>query len=465
MSSFPQDRALPALPGERLEGALADRKPLMTAHEALVESNRCLYCSDAPCIPSCPTSIDIPEFIRQISTENLSGAARTILSSNILGYSCARVCPVEVLCEGTCVYNALGEKPIQIGRLQRVATEYAYVRGEQYFTAGAPTGRRVALIGAGPASLACAHELRRLGHECTIFEARALPGGLNTTGVAPYKLHAEDSLRELEYVRAIGGIEVRCGVSVGQDVSFAELERDYDAIFVGVGLGPDGRLGASGEGLEGVVGAVEWIERLKLEGGYRLPAHVRRAAVVGGGNTAIDVVRELCGLGVEEVVLVYRRDEATMSGYAHEWKLARVEGARGQWFTQPVAVLDDGSGRVAGLRCQRTQVQDGRVEVVPGSDFELACEMVFLAIGQSKLSEQFSSVEGIEFVRGRFVVDPLTGQTGNPRYFAGGDCANGGKEVVNASAEGKRAARGIDDWLRGAQQAGAEVETASSDAV
>lgn len=442
---------MPELPPDRLEEAFEDRKPLFSEHEALLEANRCLYCVDAPCIDSCPTSIDIPEFIRQIETGNLDGSAETIFESNILGMSCARVCPTEVLCESTCVYQEMGEPPIKIGRLQRYATDHAYANERHFFEAGAPTGRRVALIGAGPASLACAHELRRMGHDTVIFEARPRPGGLNTNGVAPYKMAAHDSLREVEYVTAIGGIDIRYDTAVGDDITLEGLEHDFDAIFLGMGLGPDRWLADKREQLDGLWGAVEFIEKLKTEPGYQLPDDVRRVAIVGGGNTAIDVARQMCGLGVEDVMLVYRRDEASMSGYRHEWSAARAEGARGVWWTQPVQVF--GEGRVEGLECRRTRPGadgDGRtgLEVLGGTDFTLSCDMVFLAIGQSKLDTLVGHIDGIETRWGRVVVDAETGATGNPRYFAGGDCISGGQEVVNAAAEGKIAAHGIDQRLR-----------------
>ncbi len=435
----------------RLEASLDDKKPLMSAQQALAEANRCLYCADAPCIKACPTAIDIPTFIRKISTGNLAGSARAILDANILGLSCARVCPTEVLCEGDCVYNEMDSPPIKIGKLQRVATEYAYDRGLQFFERGAARPGRVAIVGGGPAGLACAHELARLGFESVIFEGRELPGGLNSTGVAPYKLQLPDAIREVSYVLEIGGIELRTGVKVGQDLTFAQLEADFDAIFVGVGLGPDGVLDIEGEDLEGVVGATVWIERMKLEPGFGLGG-VKKAAIIGGGNTAIDVVRELRGLGVDDVVMIYRKDGAAMSGYEHEWSAARIEGARAQFWTQPVGFTGEG-GKVTGVRCLSLKPmgpdESGRawVEPIPGSESVIGADLVVLAVGQSKLESMMSAVEGLAFDKGRLVVDAETGQCSNPRYFAGGDCANGGKEVVNAAAEGKRAARGLARFL------------------
>lgn len=440
-----------ALPASRLESGIPDLKPLLTEQQALAEANRCLYCHDAPCIQVCPTAINIPEFIKRIATGNTAGAAKTILSSNILGHSCASVCPVEVLCAGDCVFNEMEQPPIMIGRLQRYATEHAYAKGLHFFEKGAPTGKKVALVGGGPASLACAHELTVLGHEAVVFEGRSLPGGLNTTGVAPYKLHAEEALREVEYVSSIG-FEIRTNTLVGKDVSFEALLNDYDAVFLGAGLGPDSTLGLPGEDLPGCVGAVALIERVKNDGAFRLEG-VQEAVVVGGGNTAIDAVRELKHLGVPKVTMVYRRGEAEMSGYAHELVWARKEGVLTEYWAAPVAV--EGEGQATGLRCQRTEVgPDGRLKQVAGSDFVLPAQLIVKATGQEKLTAMLSALPGVQVEKGKVVVDATTGQTGNPKVFAGGDCANGGKEVVNAAAEGKRAAQGMHALLLAGAPAG-----------
>lgn len=449
-----QDKlAAGALPPRRLEQAMGDLKPAYSEGGAVAEANRCLYCYDAPCINACPTHINIPEFIRRIASGNYKGAAKTILEANILGLSCARVCPVEVLCEGDCVYNALGETPIHIGKLQRFATDHAYARNTRFFTRGQDTGKQIALIGGGPASLSCAHELSRLGHRCTIFESRGFLGGLNTTGIAAYKMHADIGLREAEYILEIGGIDVKMGVVVGRDVTFAELESHYDAIFIGVGLGPDSRLAIPGEDLAGCMGAVELIDLIKTADSFSLP-ECRRAVVVGGGNTALDAVRELKKLGVPEVTMVYRRSEEEMPGYEHEMAWAKKESVRFQFLAQPVAVVGD--DQVQALRCVRMALgepdESGRRRPVPqqGSDFDIPADLVVKAAGQEKLASLLADVSGLKVEKGRVVVDPATHQTTHPKYFAGGDCVNGGKEVVNAAAEGKVAAHGIDKLVRAA---------------
>lgn len=435
------DPHAPSLPSTRSESVFTDFKHAYGDDQAAVEANRCLYCYDAPCMNACPTHIDVAGFIRKISTGNVKGAARTILDANILGMSCARVCPVEVLCVGACVFNEKDVAPIQIGKLQRYATDRALAEGWRYFEAGPDSGRSVGLLGGGPASLACAHELRRHGHAVTIYERRNVLGGLNTTGVAPYKLRADDALAEVDYVLGIGGIDVALGVEIGTDLSLAELEARHDAVFVGAGLGPDSALAVPGGGLHGVEGAVAFIERMKL--GTVSLAGVVNAVVVGGGNTAVDAVRELIGLGVPNVTLVYRGGEAGMSGYTHEWEVAKVEGVHAAWHTVPLEVV--GEGRVAALRCART---DADKRPIPGDEVTLPADLVLVAIGQSTLGGLLAGLDGIGLAKGRVVVD-ASGRTGRPGWFAGGDCANGGKEVVNAVAEGKAAALAIHQSLSG----------------
>ncbi len=428
------------IPDDRAERAFADYKPALSQAAAIAEANRCLFCEDAPCIRACPTSIDIPQFIRKISTGNLRGSAGTIFASNILGASCARVCPVEELCEGDCVHNALGQPPIAIGRLQRHATEAAIARGYTYFEAGPDSGLSVGLVGGGPASLAAAHELRRLGHRVTIYERAQHLGGLNLTGVAPYKMRADRAADEVDWILGIGGVDVQLGVEVGASLPWSELEARHDALFLGVGLGADRLLNIPGAQLDGVQGAVAFIEQMKL-GPVDLK-HVHHAVVIGGGNTAVDCVRELLGLGVQNVTMIYRRGEDSMSGYAHEWSAAKKEGARAVWGALPVAF--EGDFRLESVRCAYLNV-DGTP--VAGSALEIPAQLALLAIGQSRLGALVAGLDGVTVDGGRVVVD-AQGFTGRPGLWAGGDCANGGKEVVNAAAEGKRAALAMDAWMR-----------------
>jgi dihydropyrimidine dehydrogenase (NAD+) subunit PreT len=441
---------LAPLPEGRLEQSLPDLKPLYSDAEAVAEATRCLYCADAPCIQACPTAIDIPTFIRKIGTGNLAGSAKTILSANILGYSCGRVCPVEVLCAGACVYNAWHRPPIQIGRLQRYATEQALRANKRVFEKKPPTGKKVALVGGGPASLAAAALLAIEGHEATIFERRPSPGGLNTFGIAPYKMQAADALFEIDWLLGFG-VTIENGVSVTQsangpsEISPERLLADYDAVFLGLGLGADQKLGVPGEDGPGVVGASELIRRIKGDPAFQIGA-VRGACVVGGGNTAIDAAHELRLLGVPSVTMVYRRSEAEMSGYAHEMNHARKDGVALLENRAPVAVGRSPAGAVTSLRL--ALARDGRP--AGASDEELPCDLVVVAVGQKGATEVARAFPGVQLdAKGRVVVDPKTHRTGNPKVWSGGDCVNGGKEVVNAAAEAKIAVRDINRALGG----------------
>jgi len=439
------EEAVPALTPTEFAQRFADIHPPFAAQAAVVESNRCLFCYDAPCTAACPTHIDVPRFIKKISTGNVAGSAAAILDANILGLSCSRVCPVDVLCEGACVLHRYNQQPIEIGRLQRHAMDRFYARGAKLPAPPPDRGARVACIGGGPASLACAAELRRRGFAATIFESRPMAGGLNTYGIAEYKLRPPDSLREVELVRSLG-VEFRLGVAVGDNPSIEQIEREYDAIFVGVGLGPTHKLAVPGETLAGVVDAIHFIADYKTS-----TARVgRRVAVIGAGNTAIDAATAAVRLGAEQVRILYRRAEPEMPAFRYEYELAKQDGILFDWLVQPVAIHGDGA--VESLECVRMELgppdRSGRRQPQPihCSTFRIPCDMVILSIGQSRLVEFLGRCRGMQLDEGRVLVTPETGQTTNPRYFAGGDCVNGGREVVDAVAEGKRAALGIVQW-------------------
>lgn len=439
----------PLLDEATLAANLADIKPPLTPQEARVEASRCLFCYDAPCIKACPTGIDIPTFIRKISTDNLTGAARTILEANVLGASCARVCPTQVLCEGACVMLDLEKRPIEIGRLQRRATDHATALGLDLLPPPGPSnGRRVAVLGAGPAGLGCAAELARLGYAVTVFDRQPAGGGLNTYGIAVYKMRPEVSLEEVRAIERLG-VTFRYGVEIGRDLAPADLLRDHDAVFIGIGLGGANRLGIPGEDLPEVLDALEFIEWIHTRPLAEVPVG-RRVVVLGCGNTAIDAVTQARRLGAEEATIVYRRGEADMPAYDFEYELAKADGATFLFDTAPVAVLEQ-DGHVAALRLARTAVGGGRVTVVPGSEWTHPCDLVLKAVGQEKQAGLLGRLfPGIALdAKGRVTHDPATMQTSLANVFVGGDAASGGREVVNAVAEGKKAARGIHASLAG----------------
>ncbi|HEX8284418.1 MAG TPA: NAD(P)-dependent oxidoreductase [Pyrinomonadaceae bacterium] len=455
----------PTLPREEIERNFREIAPALTEAEALFEANRCVYCYDAPCTHACPTHIDVPAFIKKIASGNLVGSARVIFDANPIGATCARVCPVEVLCEGACVEKTLMHKPIEIGRLQRYATDFALAAGLDVLKAGAPNGKSVGVVGSGPAGLSCATYLARLGYDVTVYERKQLPGGLDTYGMAEYKMTQRVSIDEARAVERLG-VKFRLGVEVGRDVSFDELEAAHDGVFLGVGLGETGRLDIPGEELEGVYDALYVIERIKSRRWETVPLG-RTVAVVGAGNTAIDAVTQARRLGAERVMLVYRRGPAEMPAYEYEYTLAKQDAVEFLWQTAPVGVLaDEGGTKVAGLRCVRTELGEpdasGRRSVRPveGSEFDVPADTVIKATGQQKMREFFSNIPGVEVDKaGRVVVEPETMRTGHPKFFAGGDCVNGGREAVDASQMGKLAAQGIHLALTGerVEFAGARV--------
>jgi dihydropyrimidine dehydrogenase (NAD+) subunit PreT len=447
----------PTLPAEQIEQNFSEIAPPLGDAEALFEANRCLYCFDAPCAHACPTHIDVPSFIKKIASGNLLGSARVIFDANPIGATCARVCPVEVLCEGACVEKTLMDKPIEIGRLQRFATDFLVRSGRDVLKAGEPNGRSVGVVGSGPAGLSCATYLARLGYDVTVYDRKPLPGGLDTYGMAEYKMTQRVSTEESRMVERLG-VKFRLDTEIGRDVPLDELESSHDAVFLGVGLGETGRLNVPGEDLQGVYDALYFIERIKSRDWQSVPLG-RTVAVIGAGNTAIDAVTQARRLGAERVLLVYRRSQREMPAFEYEYTLAKQDAVEFLWQTAPVEILADGDGaRVAGLRCVRTELGEpdasGRRAVTPisGSEFVVPADMVIKATGQQKLREFFAAIPGVELDRaGRVVVEPETMRTGNPKFFAGGDCVNGGREAVDASQTGKLAAQGIHESLTGAR--------------
>jgi dihydropyrimidine dehydrogenase (NAD+) subunit PreT len=431
-------------PNPELLARFPDLHPPFDHQSALAEANRCLYCFDAPCTAACPTHIDVPRFIKKIAQGNLRGSALTILDANILGASCSRVCPVDVLCEGACVYHRYNKQPIEIGRLQRHAMDAFLHNGASLpKKSAAPKQGKVACIGAGPASLACAAELRQQGFCVALFERKALPGGLNTYGVAEYKLRSIDSVREIEMIRALG-VEFRFGEEISA-AALAKLEQEFDAIFLGVGLGAMRKLGIPGEDHPAVIDALEFIERYKtggdLEVGRRVAARAARR------------------LGAESVHILYRRDHQHMAAFSFEYDQARAEGVEFRWWTQPIAIhVSDDRSNVEAVECASTHPADapgnsdppiGGFEfsskrsnnsVTRAPSFRIPCDMVIPAIGQSALLSFLERCRGVKVENGRVQIDRATGQTANLKYFAGGDCVNGGREVVDAVADGKRSA-------------------------
>lgn len=399
---------------------------------------------------ACPTHIDISTFIKKIATDNTKGSAKTILQSNWIALTCAKACPVDVLCEGACVYNERGEPPIAIGRLQRYAIDLYFERGMPPLFAPAPkNGKSVGVIGAGPAGLACSAELALMGYDVTIYEGKQLPGGLATWGIAPYKMTFHDSLNEVKLVESFG-VKIRTGVRIGKDVSINDLDHRHDAIFLGVGLGASADLDIPGKDLAGVVDALDFIEKVTTRKWKSVDVG-RRVAVIGAGNTAIDAVTEAKRLGAEQVMIIYRRGEQDMSAYAFEYELAKRDGVQFHFLTAPKRIL--GNGKVEALECVRMRLGardpkgKQRTEQIPDSEFQIPVDMVIKSIGQKAFENFLSQIPNLRTQAGKILVNPDTYQTSNPKYFGGGDCINGGLEVVNAAADGKRAAHGIDEFL------------------
>ena len=432
-----------------LQANFADIHPTLTEDEARAAAARCLFCFDAPCTRACPTHIDIPKFIRQILHDDTHSAAHTILSANIFGGSCARVCPTEVLCEGACVDNTLHHTPVLIGRLQRFACDSEHDASMEFFAAGADSGKRVAIIGGGPSGLSCAHELRKHGYAVDVFEARNTAGGLNTLGIAAYKITTDFALTEVERVRRIGvNIHTKSHVDGAR---LATLLAEYDAVYLAIGLGPTAALGISGEQHKGVWEALDFVFQTHTKPLSKCSVG-RNVVVIGGGNTAIDCANAAVRLGAASVTIAYRRDAASMPAFAHEYELAVESGANFEWHTVATKVLARG-GKVTGVRCHRVRPQGrgrkAKLVKAPRSEFTIPCDMVVKALGQEPLLDMLRSIPKLRITKaGRAAVHAETFATSVPKLFAGGDCRDDAfEEVVNAVEDGKRAAAGIDAFL------------------
>lgn len=445
MALRPETATGGGLTADQIEANFADLAPLLEPHQAKVEADRCLYCYDAPCIEACPTGIDVPTFIHQIRSGNLRGSAETILSANIFGGACGRACPTEVLCESACVMNKRGEEPIHIGALQRHAVEALIDKGGPHpFHRAAPTGKRLAVVGAGPAGLSFAHRAALLGHTVTVYEARPKPGGLNEYGLAAYKMSGDFAARETAFVLDVGGITMEYGKALGREITLTELRNNHDAVFLGIGLGGSRKLDIPGEGLDGMIDALDFIGGLrqaKTKSGLPIG---RSVVVIGGGNTAVDAAVQAKRLGAERVVLAYRRGESEMSATAWERDLARLNGVEIKLWSVPMAIT--GQGRVEAIQFAESRIIDGKLTLT-GESYTVEADMVLRAIGQL-LSP--AGLDGLQIKSGKIDIDAAY-RTALPGVFAGGDCVATGEDLTVRSVEdGKQAAIACDLWLKGA---------------
>lgn len=432
-----------------LERNFQEVEPGLTNQEALEESNRCLYCYDAPCIKACPTGIDIPTFIKKIASGNILGSAKTIMSSNPVGASCSRVCPTEELCEGACVLNR-STKPIMIGNLQRYATDWAIHNDSTLFEPGEPNGRKVAVIGGGPAGLSSARELARLGYAVTIFEAAHKAGGLNTYGIVSFRLPQRISFWEVDQVKKLN-VTIKTNTVVGKDISVQELLEGFDHIVLAVGMGQVPNLGVDGEDLDGVYDAIEFVKSTK-DGALSQNFVGKRVVVIGAGNTAIDGATCSVRLGAENVKILYRRTAEEMTAYEFEYEFAKQDGVEFRWLTAPKMIIGDENGKVTGIQCVKMNLgdpeSDGRRRpvTVEGSEHVIPVDAVIKAIGQSRHLGLIEDL-GVEHNGGVVKVDPITLQTSNPKIFACGDVifgkGKGDAMVVSAAQQGKDVAYAI----------------------
>ncbi len=434
--------------GEYAENFSDIHPPYENKEAALVEANRCIFCYDAPCTKSCPTGINVPKFIKQITTDNIKGSAHTIFVSNIFGGGCSRVCPVEKLCEGSCVYNLLHEEPIAIAKLQRYATDKAIDDKWKLFERKPSTGKKVAIVGAGPAGLSCAHVLSREGIDVTVFEKESKGGGLMTYGIAAYKVTPKFCQEEVDFISSLGGIEIKYDHSLGRDVTLSQLQEDYDAVYLGMGVGLANKLNIPGEELDGVEDAISFIYDVRTKGYANVPVG-DKVAVIGMGMTAIDAATQAKRLGASEVTLVYRRTENEKNCTQVELDIARLDGCQTLWLAAPVAIAGE-NGKAKALVCDvmKLGAPDNSGKPAPvrtGDTVTLEVDMVIKATGQRPYEDMVTEY-GIDNLRGKIVTkeNALTNLKG---VFAGGDAVNGGKEVVDAVQAGKDGAAEILKYL------------------
>jgi dihydropyrimidine dehydrogenase (NAD+) subunit PreT len=421
----------------------SDLHPPLSRSEALIESDRCYFCYDAPCTTACPTGIDIPGFIQKIRSDNIRGSAHTILSENIMGGMCARVCPTEILCEEACVRNTHEEKPVNIGLLQRHATDPVFAENITLFERAELSGKKVAVVGGGPAGLSCAHRLSMLGHDVTVFNRDSKLGGLNEYGIAAYKTINDFAQREVEYILSIGGIDVRNDTALGSNLTFADLRDQFDAVFLGIGLGSVNELGLENEGLSGVESAIDYIADLRQAADKSSLPVGRNVVVIGGGMTAIDIAVQSKRLGAEQVVIAYRRGAAQMGASEFEQQLAQTNGVTIHHWVKPIGL--QGDDNVSAIELEKTALgSDGKL-VSTGETYLLDADVVFKAIGQKLVDDD---LEALQLQSGRIVVDESQA-TSMDNVWAGGDCVVGGDDLtVSAVQHGKIAAIAIDRSLR-----------------
>jgi len=430
------------LSAQEIADNFSDLHPPLNAQQVQVEASRCLFCYDAPCVTACPTAIDIPKFIRQIATENVIGAAKTILSANIMGGTCARACPVEILCEEKCVLNTGEHQPVEIGALQRTAIDHLMETATDHpFARAQRTGKTVGVIGAGPAGLACAHELALCGHDVTIYEAKSKPGGLNEYGLAAYKMAGDFAAKEVAFILEIGGIDIKNGQALGRDFSLDDLRKKHDAVFIGIGVSSPRTLGIDGEALDGVSNALDFIEAIRQAGDLYQINPGDDVVIIGGGNTAIDAAVQAKRLGAENVTLAYRRGPAQMGATGWEQDLAATNGVVIKHWVNPLSIVGD--GRVQSVEFEHMRLVGG-VLTGSGDALSIKADRVYKAVGQTLVA---GGLDGLKIEYGKIAVD-ADGLTALSGVYAGGDCIKSGEDLtVQAVADGKQSARAIHAML------------------